>query len=162
AGIAPADVTERDVAFALAPRLNAAARLGQPELALDLLLSSEPAMARQLARQLDALNGERQRQLAALLGDAQSQGQRQLAADRSAPVLIVQGEDWGLGIIGLVASKLAEEFGRPAFAISLGSEECRGSGRGPEGSHLGELLRARADLFKRFGGHKRAAGFTIA
>jgi single-stranded-DNA-specific exonuclease len=162
AGIAPSETTERDISFALAPRLNAAARLGQPELALDLLLTAERLRARDLALRLDALNAERQRQLDVLLEDAQAQVQRQLAIEGASPVLIVQGEGWALGILGLVASRLAEELGRTAFAISLGMEECRGSGRGPEGSHLGEMLRARSDLFKRFGGHQRAAGFTIA
>ncbi|MBF6589224.1 MAG: single-stranded-DNA-specific exonuclease RecJ [Ktedonobacterales bacterium] len=162
-GLASGDITERDISFALAPRLNAAARLGEPMAALHLLVTDDPVEAARLADQLDALNARRQVQLEAMLVEARAQARAQMAARHDLPsILVVIGEDWPLGIIGLVASRLADEYNRPAFAISRNARECRGSGRGPQGSHLGAALARHAELFLRFGGHERAAGFTIA
>src|SRR6185437_11637725 len=76
-------------------------------------------------------------------------------------VLLVTGEDWSFGLIGLVAGRLAEEFHRPAFALSHRAGEYRASGRGPDGVDLGQALAEKAALFRRFGGHARAAGFTV-
>jgi single-stranded-DNA-specific exonuclease len=159
-GALPTEVTERDISFMIAPRLNAAARLGQPELSVRLLLADEPAAARALAAQLQQLNFQRQEQLDALLIEAHA-NLRPLPPNATSPVITI-GEGWPLGLLGLVASKLADEYARPAVVISRQEGECRGSARGPEGSHLGDLLEQRAGLFKRFGGHERAAGFTLA
>lgn len=159
AGIAPEDVGERDIAYALAPRLNAAARLGDPLLAVRLLLTDDPAEAPRLAGQLDQLNSQRQIALKEMLDVAHAQALPQVRAADS--VLVVGGDDWSPGMIGLVASRLAEEFHRPAFAISRGANACRGSARGPEGVNLVGVLAERADLFRHFGGHRRAAGFTV-
>lgn len=162
ARLTPADVTERDISFVLAPRLNAAARLGEPMVALELLVTEDAAAAKTLAGTLDGLNQRRQQLLEALMQAARAQAQEQMEGLPAASPLIVAGAGWQLGIIGLVASRLADEFYRPVVAISQGEQECRGSGRGPAGSRLGDLLAARPELFLRFGGHDRAAGFTIA
>jgi single-stranded-DNA-specific exonuclease len=162
AGLEPGGITERDVAFGLVPRLNAAGRMDDPMLALRLLVSDDPAEAARLARQLDALNEERQRVTDAIMAQARAQAQEQLTAGGGDPaVLVASREDWPLGIVGLVAARLAEEFGRPAMAVSRGAAECRGSVRGPVGLNLVETLAQRGELFRRFGGHAQAAGFTL-
>jgi single-stranded-DNA-specific exonuclease len=164
ARLAPGEVTERDISFSIAPRLNAAARLDEPMTAVNLLTAKGAEEARALASQLDALNIRRQAKLEEMMVSAREQARTQMGGVDAPAVLIVEGtsHDWPLGMIGLVASKLAEEYGRPAFAISVGARECRGSARGPEGSRLGDVLKAREGLFKRFGGHPRAAGFTLS
>ncbi len=159
AGLSPANVTDRDISFAIAPRLNAAPRLGKPELALELLLADSMERARALAAEIEALNTQRQRDLDGMMAGAHVQAVDQVAAGMS--VLLVTGEDWSFGLIGLVAGRLAEEFHRPAFALSHRGGEYRASGRGPDGVDLGQALAQKATLFRRFGGHARAAGFTV-
>lgn len=159
-GLRPGAVTERDISFAIAPRLNAAGRMGDPMLALQLLLTADAAEAADLAEQLQALNEKRQLATEAVMIQAREQALAHVAAGQSG-ALVARGEDWPLGIIGLVAGRLAEEFGRAALVISCGEQECRGSVRGPAGSQLVEMLARRADLFRHFGGHAQAAGFTL-
>ena len=159
AGVTPAGLTDRDISFALAPRLNAAPRLGKPELARDLLLAETPDKAHALAAEIEKLNARRQDDLEVMMADAREQALGQVETD--ARTLVVKGEDWPFGLIGLVAGRLAEEFHRPAFALSHHAGEYRASGRGPEGVDLGQALARQATLFRRFGGHARAAGFTV-
>ena len=159
AGVTSTGLTDRDISFALAPRLNAAPRLGKPELARDLLLAETPAQARALAEQIEQLNTRRQGDLEVMMADAREQALGQVEA--GAHTLLVKGEEWPFGLIGLVAGRLAEEFHRPAFALSHRAGEYRASGRGPDGVDLGQALAQRAALFRRFGGHARAAGFTV-
>jgi single-stranded-DNA-specific exonuclease len=154
---------ERDVTYIIAPRLNAAARLGEPQVAIELLLATDDAEANRLAARLDALNQERQRITEDIMIDAQRQAQGQLAANGASGSLVsAVGEGWPLGMLGLVASRLAEQYQRAAVVISNDGGEARGSARGPDGMNLGEALAARAEVFRRFGGHARAAGFTLA
>ncbi len=159
AGLAPANLTDRDISFAIAPRLNAAPRLGRPELALELLLADSLERARALAAEIEALNTRRQGDLDVMMADAREQALDQV--EMGASVLVVTGESWSFGLIGLVAGRLAEEYHRPAFALSHRGGEYRASGRGPDGVDLGQALAQKATLFRRFGGHARAAGFTI-
>jgi single-stranded-DNA-specific exonuclease len=159
AGVTPAGLTDRDISFALAPRLNAAPRLGQPELARDLLLAETPDKAYALAEQIEKLNMRRQDNLEVMMADAREQALDQVNV--GARTLLVKGEEWPFGLIGLVAGRLAEEFHRPAFALSHRAGEYRASGRGPDGVDLGQALAQKAALFRRFGGHARAAGFTV-
>lgn len=159
AGLSPANVSDRDISFAIAPRLNAAPRLGKPELALELLLADSMERARALAAKIEALNTQRQSDLDVMMAAAREQAVEQVAEGMS--VLLVTGEDWSFGLIGLVAGRLAEEFHRPAFALSHRGGEFRASGRGPDGVDLGQALAQKATLFRRFGGHARAAGFTV-
>ena len=163
AGLRLGFITERDISFALAPRLNAAGRMGSPLLALQLLVTEDAAEAGALAARLQQLNAERQRATDAVMAQARAQALAQMATAADAPaVLVARGEGWPLGVIGLVAGRLAEEFGRPALVVSVEGAECRGSLRGPAGFNLVEALAQRADLFRRFGGHAQAAGFTLA
>jgi single-stranded-DNA-specific exonuclease len=155
-------ISERDVSYALAPRLNAAGRLGRPRAALDLLLTADEEEARKLARELDELNSERQRITEEVLGEAREQLSRMRRGSSLPAVLIIRGSDWPLGILGLVAGRLADEYQRPTFVISSNGEESRGSARGPKGIDLGKTLAGWPGAFRRFGGHAQAAGFTIA
>ncbi len=163
ANIAPGQATERDIAFAIAPRLNAAARLGEPMTALNLLITDDDVAAIQLAARLETLNQERQRLTDQIIDEAREQASRQVGQQVGRPSLIfVQGENWPLGIIGLVAGRLVDEYGCAAVTLSCAGDECRGSARGPVGVNLVGALAERPGFFRRFGGHARAAGFTIA
>lgn len=156
-------LTERDITYVIAPRINAAARLGQPIVALDLLLARTEAEGDALAGHLDALNQERQRITEEIMVEAERQAHDQIAGEREAgPLVSAEGAGWPLGMLGLVASRLAERNQRAAVVISHDGEEARGSARGPDGVNLGAALAERAEVFRRFGGHARAAGFTLA
>ncbi len=161
ASLTAGQITERDISFSLAPRLNAAGRLGKPELAMRLLLTTDRQEANGLAAELDELNNNRQRLTdEVLLAARQQLGDARQQRDT---VLVARGNDWHLGILGLVAGRLCDEYQRPAFVISSNeaTAESRGSARGRNGVNLGETL-ANWGKFKRFGGHAQAAGFTIA
>lgn len=149
----------RDISFALAPRLNACGRMDHPDWAVQILMLEDYEEARELAQHIEALNLERQMLTDRVLTEARAQAEQQ-RADQAA--LIAVGDEWRLGIIGLVAGRLADEYRRPAFVISRGPRECRGSARGAGGINLGGLLAERPEFFKRFGGHAQAAGFTLA
>jgi single-stranded-DNA-specific exonuclease len=153
------------VGFGLAPRLNAAGRMGSPDLAVDLLLlrGREPdtrARAREMARQLSSENARRQEQEIAILADAR----RTIDHDPDVgaqSVLIVAGEGWHRGVIGIVASKLVDLYSRPALVLSIQDGVAHGSGRSIAAFNLLEGLEACADVFLRFGGHRLAAGVTL-
>jgi single-stranded-DNA-specific exonuclease len=145
------------LSFALGPRLNAAGRIASARLAYDLLVASEEGEATHLAERLDELNQERRRQTQAGLSLA-----RELwdAEDPQAPLVMLGHPDLSSGIVGLVAARLAEELYRPAVVYELGESTSRGSARSiPEFNIVG-ALRSCAQLLRRFGGHRQAAGFT--
>lgn len=168
AGIAANAVDSIDIAFRLGPRLNAAGRLltkddndGQAgaHLALDLLLAEDPGEARELAERLDRVNAERQALLEAQLAHA-----RKLLGDAEGrPILYVYDREFQEGIVGLIASRLSDEFYRPTLVIHQGDgdEESRGSARSIEGIHITRALDENADLLTRWGGHALAAGVTL-
>jgi single-stranded-DNA-specific exonuclease len=163
AGLAGKRLDSHHVSFILAPRVNAAGRMSSPDIAARLLLESDEAMAdaaRALAQQLDAENTRRQEEEARILAAAQKivRTDPDIGA-RS--VLVVAGEDWHRGVIGVVASKLVEAFHRPAIVLSIDQEIAHGSCRSiPAFDMLGALERC-APLLARFGGHRQAAGLTI-
>ena len=156
AAIAAGQITARDIGYAIAPRLNAASRMGSPTVALNLLLTRDPYQAASLAAELDILNRRRQQHTEEILLAARAQ------AGGQTRVIVARGEHWKSGVLGLVAGKLVEEFGAPAFVLSRESGRWIGSARGPDGVDLGAMLARRADFFAHFGGHARAAGFTLA
>ena len=159
--LTPGRIRERDISFVLAPRLNAAGRMKDANLALRLLTTNDAAEARSLALELEELNHLRQEQTEKLMKLAREQAR--LQADKA--VILVYGvkDEWPEGIIGLAAGKLAEETHRPVFVLSQDSEVSRGSARSQEHFNLILALQAaRPDLFERYGGHAQAAGFTIA
>jgi single-stranded-DNA-specific exonuclease len=149
---------ERDISYALAPRINAAGRMKEASLAFELLATDDEAQAAQYADELEALNVSRQQQTEILINAVREEVNRH----PNDPVVLVSGDGWPEGIIGLVAGKLVEELHRPIFVLSRGEVYSRGSARSSEGFNLILALRAQADLFVRYGGHAQAAGFTIA
>jgi len=153
------------VGFVLAPRLNAAGRMSSPDLALDLLLMrgrDEPTRvrARDLARQLSEENVKRQAQEAAIVSEARRlvDGDPDIGGQN---MLIVAGEDWHRGVIGIVASKLVDAYHKPALVLSVENGVAHGSARSISGFNLLGALEECADVFLRFGGHKAAAGVTL-
>ncbi len=160
AGLAAGPLALRDVVFRLAPRLNAAGRLGKTRAALELLLTDDWQQARQLARILEQLNKDRQAEQAQILTAAEEQIQRQGWQHR--PALVLAGAGWHPGIIGIVAAKLTERYHRPTALISLDGGLGRGSARSVESFDLHAGLCACRQHLLQFGGHPAAAGFTIA
>ncbi len=160
AGVDPARTDERAVAFALAPRMNAAGRLYHADTALELLLTTDRARAAQIAAELDHANRERR----ALEQDIRFRAQAQMAelGDRAAYVL--SGEGWHPGVIGIVASRLVEQSGRPVVLVTLDTDTDtgRGSGRSIEAFDLLAALTACEQHLLRYGGHRAAAGLEIA
>jgi single-stranded-DNA-specific exonuclease len=150
--------------FRLAPRINAAGRLTRADAGLELLLCQDPARARAIARELDAVNAERRAVEQRILWEAEAQvreleGREGTGSARSAYVLA--GEDWHPGVIGIVASRIVEQHHRPAILIALDGERGTGSGRSIPGFDLLGALHAGAGHLGRYGGHRAAAGLTI-
>jgi len=146
------------VAFRVAPRINAAGRMDHAQAAVEMFLTSDPSRARELAAQLHAHNAGRQQAEAAV---------RQLCerhpVDPGAAALVYYSEDWHRGVLGIVASRLVERFHRPTFVLARNSEDglAQGSGRSIPAFHLLDALDSMADLFVRYGGHSHAAGVTL-
>ena len=151
------------VGFVLAPRINAAGRMSTPDLATRLLLAVDEGMAdeaRLLAEQLNAENTERQREEAEIL----VQARRAVETDPDVGahgLLVVSGDGWHRGVIGIVASKLVDAFHRPAIVLAIEEDVAYGSGRSIPGFDLLAALERCRDLFTRFGGHRQAAGLTL-
>lgn len=157
-GYAPtAAVGAGQVAFGLAPRINAAGRMGRADLALDLLLSDDPETARRLAATLDAMNEERKNEEERIQDAAMRQAETQLNHN----ALVLFGEDWHSGVIGIVASRVVEKYYRPTVILCREGDVIKGSARSVSEFHLHEGLTRCADLFVSFGGHKLAAGMSF-
>lgn len=149
-----------DVAFQVGPRINASGRLGSAAQAVALLLAREPGEARRLAGELDRLNQERKRIEKEVLAAARSAA-RPFSDRERHPVLVLAGQGWHQGVVGIVAARLVEEFERPAIVIGLDGAEGRGSARSVPGFHVLEALSAAAPHLERFGGHAQAAGLEV-
>lgn len=147
-----------DIGFRLGPRLNAGGRIAQAALGLNLLLSESLERAQGLAKILDQCNRERQDLQEAHLEEALVQAE----ANQNQKGLVVFSKDWHPGIIGLVASRLTENFHRPSIAFCLEGGFARGSARSIPGIHIVEVLEACAEHLEQFGGHALAAGLTVA
>jgi single-stranded-DNA-specific exonuclease len=160
AGVSGEETTVGQVAFRLAPRINAIGRLDQAAKAVELLTTQSYRLALTLARELDQANAERQAIEQEIFDDAIRQAEEQLAQG-AVSGLVLASEDWHVGVVGIVASRLVERFGCPVALVALTGEECRGSARGTEDIHLYECLQACADTLLAFGGHSAAAGLTI-
>jgi single-stranded-DNA-specific exonuclease len=162
AHVDPAAVDTGKVGFRLAPRINAAGRLGHPRAALELLLTEEVDEARRLADRLEDLNRDRQAVEDTILRAAIAQVEEWPEAKRRRSGYVVWGEDWHEGVIGIVASRLVERYHRPVVLIAGGSGELwKGSGRSISSFDLHAALGACATLLERFGGHRAAAGLSI-
>jgi single-stranded-DNA-specific exonuclease len=155
-----AGITAQDVAFRLAPQLNAAGRMADAGMALELLLTDDPVRSQELVRELQRLNDLRRRHEERMLGEAQEM--LACSADSDEPVMVLASRDWHEGVVGIVASKLSEQYHRPALLISLDNGGLgKASGRSIPGVHLLEILRGARDLLERHGGHRMAVGFSI-
>jgi len=162
-GLSGKKIGSSEVGFQLAPRVNAAGRMSTPDLATRLLLSvdeSDAESARDLARKLDDENTRRRQEEAAILDDARRRivARPEIAAQN---LIVIWGDGWHRGVIGIVASKLVDQFCRPVVVLSVDGDIAHGSGRSIPGFDLLSALEECADLFVRFGGHRQAAGLTI-
>jgi single-stranded-DNA-specific exonuclease len=160
AGLDRKSLTAGRVGFILAPRLNAAGRLGSAMRGVELMMSTSDEEANPIARELEELNARRQEIDRATLETARA---RVLEMDLPATFgIALAGDGWHPGVIGIVASRIVEEFGRPTMLIALDGDQGKGSGRSISVFDLHGALTECRDLLQRFGGHRSAAGITIA
>jgi single-stranded-DNA-specific exonuclease len=161
AHVDPAAVDSGAVGFRLAPRINAAGRLGHPAAALELLLTEDADTARRLADELEQLNRERQAVEDTIVRAAIAQVEEWPEARRRRRAYVLASEEWHEGVIGIVASRLVERYHRPVVLIAGGEQEWKGSGRSIPAFDLHGGLDACSSFLERFGGHRAAAGLTI-
>ena len=159
AGLAGREITSVQIGFVLAPRINAAGRMGAADKAAELLLCTDPAEAERMARELCALNRERQNVEQTIYSQAEEMIAHLPDRDRSA--LVLESSRWHQGVVGIVASRLSEKYSRPSFMIHLNGATGKGSCRSWGGFNLFAALENCKDLLLGFGGHELAAGFTI-
>jgi single-stranded-DNA-specific exonuclease len=153
-------LTAEDIAFRIAPRLNAPGRLGSPELALKLLLSRDSEEARSLAKQIEICSEERKALQERMLDEAYEDIERHGMRERA--TVVVGRPGWNHGIVGIVAGRLASDLNKPVVAIGFDDSGVgRGSVRGPRGSRLFDVLARLEPLLERFGGHQAAAGLEV-
>lgn len=160
AGIAHNAVNAQKVAFGIAPRINAAGRMGKASRAVELLCTENMMTALSIANEIDADNSARQQIEKKIFEEAikiiETNGYE---FDR---VIVVSGNGWHHGVVGIVASRIAEKYGKPAILVSTDGETSSGSGRSIEGFSLYDALEHCADLMIKFGGHDQAAGVTLS
>lgn len=161
AGLYGGGVSAGQVAFRLAPRINAVGRLGQASVGVELLTTRSYSTALKLARELDAANTERQGIEQIIYKQALEQAE-QIADGGKPRALVLSSDDWHVGVVGIVASRLVERYGCPVVMVSMNGEKGRGSARGVEGVHLYEVMHHCAEHLLTFGGHRMAAGLSIA
>jgi len=162
-GLTGKEIDSYHIGFVLAPRVNAAGRMSTPDIAARLLLASSDGMAeeaRQLAEQLNSENLRRQEEEADIVAQARKLVETDLEVG-SRTVIVVAGEGWHRGVIGIVASKLVDTFHRPAIVISTDGEIGHGSCRSIPSFNMLAALESCADAMVKFGGHKQAAGLTM-
>ncbi|MBQ1459529.1 MAG: single-stranded-DNA-specific exonuclease RecJ [Oscillospiraceae bacterium] len=159
AGLAGRAISSVQIGFVLAPRINAAGRMGAANMAAELLLCDDSAKAEALARELCELNRERQNVEQEIYSQALDMIEELPADERSA--LVLASDTWHQGVVGIVASRLSEKFSCPSFMIHLNGATGKGSCRSWGGFNLFAALEACSDLLLGFGGHELAAGFTI-
>ncbi|MGH2984485.1 MAG: single-stranded-DNA-specific exonuclease RecJ, partial [Solirubrobacterales bacterium] len=161
AAVDPATVNEEALAFRLAPRINAAGRLYRADAGVELMLTEDSERAGQISAELDRANGER-RQAERLVVEAAERARAELTPEqRSAPALVLAGEGWHPGVVGIAASRLAESHRRPAVLISLAGSRGRGSARSIPGFDLLAALDGCSEHLVRHGGHRAAAGLEL-
>lgn len=152
--------TATEIAFRVAPRINAAGRMDVAREVVELFTVKDATRAKQLAVRLDQLNTARQSEEQRILQEVLQQIEQREEL-REASCLVVDGEGWHRGVIGICAARVVERFGRPALVISREGEEAHGSGRSVEGFHLLDALESVGDLLLKFGGHAHAVGFSL-
>ena len=160
AGYSKKRMSAGTLAFTLIPRINAAGRMGSPSRALNLLLCEDPSISDDIAQEIDSANVQRHKIELEILEEIKEKfkADPSLKYDR---VIVVDGENWPNGIIGIVAAKLVELYGKPAIVIARDGDDARGSGRSFEGFSLYDAIKAAADALDHFGGHTLAAGIGL-
>jgi single-stranded-DNA-specific exonuclease len=158
ASLKPELISTHTIGFIIAPRINAAGRLDDAKMAYQLLLTQDPAEAADLAAKLEAENARRQELTRAIQDEARK---RVADLDQDTPVIILRDKSWDMGVVGLAAGRLCDEFGRPAIVFADDGEMCRGSARSTQHFDIHEILTEVADLLSHFGGHRVAAGMTM-
>jgi single-stranded-DNA-specific exonuclease len=153
-------LTATDLAFRIAPRINAAGRMDVASDVVELFTTRDPARAGELAGKLDRLNSERQQAEADVLEQIESR-LREDPAFQSSRCIVVEGPGWHRGIIGILASRVVDRMRRPAMVIALEGDQAYGSGRSVPGFHLLHAIEGCKQLFTRFGGHSHAVGFSL-
>ncbi len=157
-GCAPETVSASSIGFMLAPRINAAGRMGQIDLAVELFLTDDPDKAAEDARGLCELNRQRQ----AVESEIYRQAVSMLPMGKPPEAIVLADESWHQGVVGIVASRIAEEYACPTFLICLDGEHGKASSRSHGGFNLFASLSALSPLLESYGGHELAAGFTIS
>ena len=159
-GMKDKPLNSMNVAFSIAPRINAAGRMASPKLAVELLLEEDPQRAKELAEKLDRINTQRKDCENEIIKavDEKIQENSDLIHER---VMVFDGEDWHGGVIGIVAARLLERFGKPCFMISVHDGMGHGSARSFGEFSVFECLQACDDLLEKYGGHPAAGGFTV-
>ncbi len=153
-------VTTGDIAFRVAPRLNAAGRMDIAQTVVELFSVRDPQQAQAIALRLNQLNSDRQQEEARIMEEVEAR----LAADpelREGYCMVVDGDDWHRGVIGIAATRVVERYCRPAIVLSRDGDEAHGSGRSIRNFHLLQALESCRELFTRFGGHAHAVGLAL-
>lgn len=160
AGLSDKELTATRAVFSIAPRLNAAGRMGDPQIAAQLLLEEDPTHAAELAQMVHDCNTARQTAETQILKSIEEDllSHPEKLADR---VLVIEGENWHAGVIGILAARLTEWYGKPTVLLSVTNGMARGSGRSIAGFSLFDALSASADTLVTFGGHELAAGLSL-
>ena len=153
-------LTSGEVAFRIAPRLNAAGRMDVARDVIELFSVKDSARAKEIANRLDQLNAERQQEERRIL-DAIDARFADDPALHDAFCIVIDGDGWHRGVIGITATRIVERYGRPALVISRDGDECHGSGRSISAFHLLNALESCANIFTRYGGHAHAVGFSL-
>ncbi|WP_245626317.1 single-stranded-DNA-specific exonuclease RecJ [Companilactobacillus heilongjiangensis] len=153
------DISEEDIGFKIAPRINALGRLENASSGVELLTTGDESFAKEIVDETEDINSRRQELVQSAFADAQSQ----IAAQKDNGVLVLKGNDWHQGVLGIVASRAMDQENKPVLATQFdeNSGVMKGSGRSPEGFNLFTALNKHNDLFMAFGGHAQACGFSI-
>jgi single-stranded-DNA-specific exonuclease len=159
-GILNKSMRPDSVSFILGPRINASGRMDSADVAFNLLSSVHAEEARQLAKEIEQFNRKRQKVESIMLEEAQDLIDREINF-KEHQIIVVAKEDWHLGVLGIVASKLVDKFNRPVILISMNEAVCRGSGRSIKNFHLFDGIASCQDLLDNFGGHQHAIGMVI-
>jgi single-stranded-DNA-specific exonuclease len=153
-------LTSIDIGFRLAPRINAAGRMDIASEVVEMFTTRDAVRARELAAKLDRLNADRRNTEAGVLAEIEARLKEDVVL-RESPFIVIDGEGWHRGVIGILASRVVEQTSRPAIVIAHENGEAHGSGRSVAGFHLLRALESCHELFTRFGGHAHAVGFSL-
>ncbi|MFA5623594.1 MAG: single-stranded-DNA-specific exonuclease RecJ [Bradymonadales bacterium] len=152
-------ITERTICFRLAPRINAAGRMGDPNECVALLSAYRYTTAKEIAKTLEDYNTQRRNAEASIINEAMAEAQEQVTAGKR--LIVIAKEKWPQGILGIISSRLVDKFYRPALVIAIVEDKCRGSARSIDGFSILQCFQHCADLLEDFGGHHAAAGVNL-